>query len=79
MASGGLVDHDLPDPTELAGRLDPAALKDHDADNDGTLDHNEYAKVMAIDFEAADSDGESTLDAKELNTPAGSALLNLVR
>jgi Ca2+-binding EF-hand superfamily protein len=66
------------DINELAGRLDAAALKDRDADNDGTLDHNEYAKAVAIQFKAADLNGDSKLDSKELNTPAGSALLKLI-
>ncbi len=66
------------DINELAERLDATALKDRDADNDGTLDHNEYAKAVAIRFKAADLNGDSKLDSKELNTPAGIALLRLI-
>src|SRR5690349_2351193 len=35
---------DTLDATELSGRLDAAAIRNRDPDNDGTLDHNEYAK-----------------------------------
>jgi Ca2+-binding EF-hand superfamily protein len=59
--------------------LDDAALKDHDTDNDGTLDHNEYAKVVAIEFKAADVDGDGTLDANELSTSSGAVLLKLIQ
>ena len=54
-------------------------MKDRDSDYDGTLDHNEYAKVVAMDFKALDVDENGKLDAKELNSPAAAALLKLIQ
>ena len=50
-----------------------------DPDNDGTLTKDEYLALVAQRFKAADSDGDGTLDEKELRAPAGRALLKLLR
>ena len=67
------------DAKELGDRIDAAALKAADPDNDGTLDAKEYAKVVESKFKAADPDNDGTLDEKELSSPAGAALLKLIR
>src|SRR6201994_2039142 len=56
---------------ELFARLDP--------DHDGTLTLDEYLAVVEKRFNAANRDNDGTLDAKELRTPAGRALLRLLR
>jgi hypothetical protein len=50
-----------------------------DPDHDGTLTNDEYLAVVEQRFKAADPDNDGTLDAKELNSPAGRALLRLMK
>jgi Ca2+-binding EF-hand superfamily protein len=73
-------DHDgTLDRRELAGRLSARELAAADPDHDGTLTLDEYLAVVEQRFHAANPDGDGTLDAKELRTPAGRALLRLLR
>jgi Ca2+-binding EF-hand superfamily protein len=73
-------DHDgTLDRRELAGRLSARELAAADPDHDGTLTLDEYLAVVEQRFNAANPDGDGTLDAKELSTPAGRALLRLLR
>ena len=75
-------DHDgTLDKRELAGRLSARELAaaDPDPDHDGTLTADEYLAVVEQRFNAANPDKDGTLDAKELNTAAGRALLKLLR
>ena len=73
-------DHDgTLDRRELAGRLSAREFAAADPDHDGTLTLDEYLAVVEKRFHAADPDGDGTLDAKELRTPAGRALLRLLR
>jgi len=73
-------DHDgTRDRRELAGRLSARELAAADPDHDGTLTLDEYLAVVEKRFNAANPDGDGTLDAKELRTPAGRALLRLLR
>ena len=73
-------DHDgTLDKRELAGRLSAKDLAAADPDHDGTLTSDEYLAVVEQRFNAADPDKDGTLDAKELNTPAGRALLRLLK
>jgi Ca2+-binding EF-hand superfamily protein len=65
------------DAGELAGRLSADELQDLDSNRSGTLDRNEYAKAVAIRFRNADANG--ALDAREVATPDGAALLKLVQ
>src|SRR5581483_7088531 len=67
------------DKRELAGRLNARELAAADPDHDGTLTLDEYLAVVEKRFNAANRDGDGTLDAKELQTPAGRALLRLLR
>jgi Ca2+-binding EF-hand superfamily protein len=73
-------DHDgTLDKRELAGRLNARELAAADPDHDGTLTQDEYLAVVEQRFNAANPDHDGTLDAKELSTPAGKALLRLMK
>ena len=73
-------DHDgTLDKRELRGRLTARELAAADPDHDGTLSLNEYLAVVEKRFNAANRDNDGTLDARELRTPAGRALLRLLR
>jgi Ca2+-binding EF-hand superfamily protein len=67
------------DKHELARRLSAKELAAADPDHDGTLTKDEYLAVVAQRFAAADPDHDGTLDAKELQSPAGRALLRLLK
>ncbi|MGA2997268.1 calcium-binding protein [Bradyrhizobium sp.] len=76
------LDHDHDgtlDKRELAGRLSARELAAADPDHDGTLTLDEYLAVVEKRFNAANRDADGTLDAKELRTPAGRALLRLLK
>ena len=64
---------------ELQGRISKKALKAADPDSDGTLDKTEFLALVEARFKAADPNNDGTLDAKELETPAGKALLSLLK
>ena len=73
-------DHDgTLDRRELAGRLSAREFAAADPDHDGTLSLDEYLAVVEQRFNAANPDRDGTLDARELSTPAGRALLRLLR
>ena len=73
-------DHDgTLDRRELKGRLTARELAAADPDHDGTLSLGEYLAIVEKRFNAANRDNDGTLDAKELRTPAGRALLRLLR
>jgi Ca2+-binding EF-hand superfamily protein len=73
-------DHDgTLDKRELAGRLSAKELAAAYPDHDGTLTADEYLAVVERRFNAANPDKDGTLDARELNTPAGRALLRLLK
>src|SRR5581483_11557991 len=73
--------------TDADGTLDLAEVKKAatalfaklDPDHDGTLALDEYLAVVEQRFNAANPDHDGTLDAKELSSPAGRALLRLLR
>jgi EF hand len=67
------------DKRELVGRLSAKELAAADPDHDGTLTKDEYLAVIEQRFAAADPDHDGTLDAKELRSPAGQALLRLLK
>ena len=73
-------DHDNTlDARELRGRLSAKELAAADPDHDGTLTLDEYLAVVEQRFNAANPDNDGTLDAKELKSPAGRALLRLLK
>jgi hypothetical protein len=49
-----------------------------DPDHDGTLDKSEYESIVAQRFHAANRDNDTTIEANELRTRAGRALLKLL-
>jgi hypothetical protein len=63
---------------ELGGRVSRKELAAADGDHDKTLDKNEYLALVEQRFKAADADGDGTVNAAELGTPAGRALLRLL-
>jgi Ca2+-binding EF-hand superfamily protein len=67
------------DARELRGRLSAKELAAADPDHDGTLTLNEYLAVVEQRLNAANPDNDGTLDAKELRSPAGRALLRLMK
>src|SRR3569832_470876 len=67
------------DARELRGRLSAKDVKAADPDHDGTLTMDEYLAVVTQRFDAANRDNDGTVAAKELRTPAGAALLKLLR
>jgi hypothetical protein len=50
-----------------------------DPDKDGTLTKDEYLSLVAARFKAADPDNDGTIDAKEISSPAGQALVRLLK
>ena len=73
-------DHDgTLDKRELRGRLTARELAAADPDHDGTLTLDEYLAIVEKRFNAANRDNDGTLDAKELRSPAGRALLRLLK
>ena len=67
------------DARELRGRLTAKELAAADPDHDGPLTLDEYLAVVEQRFKAANPDNDGTLDAKELRSPAGRALLRLLK
>jgi hypothetical protein len=67
------------DRRELRGRLSAREFVAANPDNDGTIDKNEYLALVERRFNAANPDNDGTIDAKELASPAGKALLKLLR
>src|ERR1700674_1647077 len=64
---------------ELARGLSAKELAAAAPAHDGTLTADEYLAVVEQRFNAADTDKDGTLDAKELNSAAGRALLRLMK
>jgi EF hand len=70
----GTMDH-----SELHGRLSAKDMAAADPDRDGTLDKAEYLALVEQRFKAADPDNDGTVDARELRSPAGQALVRLLK
>lgn len=64
---------------ELRGRVSSAALKAADPDSDGSLDQLEWSWLTLQRFTRANTDGDLTIECDELATPAGKALMLLLR
>jgi Ca2+-binding EF-hand superfamily protein len=67
------------DRKELHGRISENDWKIADPDNDKTISKDEYLTFVEVAFKRADRDNDGTIDAKELKTPAGHALLLLLK
>jgi hypothetical protein len=50
-----------------------------DPDNDKTVSKDEYLAYVEVLFKRADPDNDGTIDAKELNSRAGQALLRMLK
>ena len=73
-------DHDgTLDAKELHGRLSAKEWAVAEPDNDKTISKDEYLAYVEVLFKQADPDNDGTLDAKELKSPAGHALLRLLK
>jgi hypothetical protein len=70
----GTLDH-----RELPSRLNAKDMAAADPDKDGTLDKAEYLALVEQRFRAADRDTDGTVDARELRSPAGQALVRLLK
>lgn len=64
---------------ELQGRLSRKEFAAADVDHDGTISKNEYFALVVQRFKAADTDNDGTISEAEFHTPAGRALLRLLR
>ena len=74
------VDHDgTLDRKELKDRIPTRDWATADPDNDKTISKDEYLSYLETVFKRADKDNDGTVDAKELRSPAGQALLRLLR
>ena len=74
------VDHDgTLTRAELRGRVLRADWAIADPDNDKTMTKDEYLNYVEIIFKRADKNGDGKVDAKEMRTPAGQALVRLLR
>jgi|SRR5208337_2780110 len=74
------VDHDgTLDRKELKGRISDKDWVTADPDNDKTISKDEYLVFVEVAFKRADPDNDGTIDAKELRSPAGRALLRLLK
>jgi hypothetical protein len=74
------VDHDgTLDRKELKDRISAEDWKIADPDNDKTISKDEYLAFVEVAFKRANPDNDSTIDAKELKSPAGRALLRLLK
>jgi len=63
---------------ELGNLVTPADFAAVDKDREGTIDKAEYQAIVAKRLQAANPDKDNTIDAKELRTPAGRHLLELL-
>jgi Ca2+-binding EF-hand superfamily protein len=74
------ADHDgTLDHKELNGRISKSDWRIADPDNDKTISKDEYIAFVEFAFKRADKDHEGTVDEKEARTPAGRALLRLLK
>ncbi|GLK66405.1 hypothetical protein [Hansschlegelia plantiphila] len=63
---------------ETKGRLTAADWKRANRDGDQTLEMDEWLKILRARFTKADPDKDGTLDAKELDTKAGQAVILMI-
>ncbi len=70
---------DTLDRKELGSLLTAQEFVAADPDKDSTLTKEEYVALATKLFKQADVDGDGKLEAKELNSKAGRALLRLIR
>jgi Ca2+-binding EF-hand superfamily protein len=64
---------------DLKGRVSDKDWMAADPLNDTTMTKDEYVGFVKIIFKRVDRDNDGTIDAKELQTPAGRDLLRLMK
>jgi hypothetical protein len=67
------------DEKELHGHMTAAHFAEADPDHDKTVSRDEYMVFVTKAFRAANRDGDRTLDANELATPAGRRVILLMQ
>ena len=67
------------DHKEVHGRISEEEWAVADPANDKTISKDEYLAYVEVLFKKADPDNDGTIDAKELSSPAGHALLRLLK
>ncbi len=67
------------DRKELKGRISNKDWAAADPDNDKSISKDEYLAFVEVVFKRADPDNDGTIDAKEMRSPAGQALVRLLR
>ena len=70
---------DAMDEREAASVLQGQAFRQADANGDGQINKAEYLAYVERIFETANPDKDGTLERAELETPAGQALMRLLR
>jgi hypothetical protein len=67
------------DRDEMKGHMSLAVFREADTSHDKYLNKAEYMALVAKRFKAADTDNDDKIDTAELKTPAGRALLVLIK
>jgi hypothetical protein len=67
------------DRNEMKGHMTPAVFREADTNKDKFIEKDEYMALVAKRYKAADTDNDDKIDAAELKTPAGRALLMLLK
>jgi EF hand len=72
-------DNDLTlDKAEVAGLVTNTEWKQFNSDRDGTIELDEWLRIVRARFTAADANKDGKLTAQELDSPAGQSLLKLI-
>jgi Ca2+-binding EF-hand superfamily protein len=67
------------DRNEIKGHITLATFREADKSKDKFLNKDEYMALVAKRYKAADTDNDGKVDAEELKTPAGRALLEVIK
>ena len=65
--------------SEIEGRLTPEVLKAADPNADGALNAEEYAALITARFKLVNTDADGRVNESELETPAGTLLLIMIK
>jgi hypothetical protein len=67
------------DRTEIKGHISLVTFREADTSNDKFLNKTEYMALVAKRYKAADTKNDGKVDAEDLKTPAGRALLEVIK
>jgi hypothetical protein len=67
------------DRNEMKGHISLATFREADVSRDKFLNKTEYMALVTKRFKAADAKNDDKVDAEDLKTPAGRALLELIK